>query len=272
MFERYSHYTRLKFDMPAPRVLRVALNTDTPLNLMDSALHREVGEIWRDIEADESVSAVILTGNDKAFSAGGDLRRHSAVPSFEERMAMMKEAHNIVYNMINFPKPIVTAIRGWAVGAGLACALLGDITIAAKDAKLRDGHAKLGVAAGDHAAIIWPLLCGMAKAKYYLLLCETITGQEAERIGLISLAVESDELDERSIAVASRLAQSSPLAMRTIKSSMNNWLRQAGPIFDHSLALEVMSFFGPDYAEGKAAILEKREPDYYRSQAESTVS
>lgn len=259
----YSGFTRMKFDKPAARVLRVALSTDTKLNLMDSELHREVGDVWQTIEGDESVSAVILTGNENAFSAGGDLKRHNPDPDFKQRIQMMKEAHNLVYNMINFRKPIVTSIRGWAVGAGLACALLGDITIAAKNAKLRDGHAKLGVAAGDHAAIIWPLLCGVAKSKYYLMLCETITGEEAERIGLVSLAVDEEELDSKAVDVATRLANSSPYAMRTIKSTINNWLRQAGPTFDQSLALEVLGFFGPDYAEGRAAILEKRAPNYY---------
>jgi len=263
MSDFYSGYTRLKFDRPVPRVLRIALNTPTKLNLMDSELHREVGDIWKDVERDDTVSAVILTGNDKAFSAGGDLKRHKELPDFDQRMRSMNEARNIVYNMINFPKPIVTAIRGWAVGAGLACALLGDITIAAKNANLRDGHAKLGVAAGDHAAMIWPLLCGMAKTKYYLLLCETITGEEAERIGLVSMAVDESELDDKALDIASRLAQSSPTAMRLIKSSMNNWFRQAGPVFDNSLALEFLSFFGPDYKEGRAAVLEKRPANYY---------
>jgi len=265
MSDLYANYGRLKFDRPAPYVLRVALNTSTPLNLMDSQLHREVGDIWRDIERDDSVSAVILTGNDKAFSAGGDLKRHKGgTPDFKGRMDTMREAQNIVYNMINFSKPIVTAIRGWAVGGGLACALLGDITIAAKTAKMRDGHARLGVAAGDHAALLWPLLIGLARTKYYLMMCETITGEEAERIGLVSMAVDEADLDTKAVEVASRLAQSSPLALRGIKSTLNNWLRQSGPIFDQSLALEIMGFFGPEHLEGRTAILEKRAPNYYR--------
>src|SRR5205814_4270485 len=94
----------------------------------------------------------------------------------------MKEARDIVHNMINCDKPIISAINGVAVGAGLAVALLADISIIAEDARLTDGHVRLGVAAGDHACIIWPLLCGMAKAKYYLLTCDFIDGREAERI------------------------------------------------------------------------------------------
>ena len=87
-----------------------------------------------------------------------------------------------------------SAMHGPAVGAGLVAGLLADISIATKSARIIDGHTRLGVAAGDHAAIVWPLLCGMAKAKYYLLLCEAVSGEEAERIGLVSLAVDDADL------------------------------------------------------------------------------
>ena len=132
--------------------------------------------------------------------------------------------------------------RLWGDVAGL----LADISIAAKDARIIDGHTRLGVAAGDHAAIVWPLLCGMAKAKYYLLLCEPVSGEEAERIGLVSLAVEPADLLPKAYEVAERLAHGSQSAIRWTKYSLNNWYRQAGPSFDTSLALEFMGFAGPD--------------------------
>jgi enoyl-CoA hydratase len=125
-----------------------------------------------------------------------------------------------------------------------------------------DGHTRLGVAAGDHAAIVWPLLCGMAKAKYYLLLCEALSGQEAERIGLVSLAVEEGELLSRAYEVADQLAMGSQTAIRWTKYALNNWLRQAGPTFDASLGLEFMGFAGPDVCEGIDALLEKRSPRF----------
>src|SRR5262245_66212186 len=99
----------------------------------------------------------------------------------------LRETLDSVMNVINCSKPIVSAMHGPAVGAGLVCGLLADVSIATKTARIIDGHTRLGVAAGDHAAICWPLLCGMAKAKYYLLTCETLSGEEAERIGLSSL-------------------------------------------------------------------------------------
>ncbi|MCC3262226.1 hypothetical protein LLE87_29080, partial [Paenibacillus polymyxa] len=110
-----------------------------------------------------------------------------------------REARDLVYNIINCSKPIVSAIHGPAVGAGLVAALLADISIAAKSARIVDGHTKLGVAAGDHAAIIWPLLCGMAKAKYHLMLCEPVNGTQAEALGRVSLCVNDDALEAKSL-------------------------------------------------------------------------
>ena len=149
-----------------------------------------------------------------------------------------------------------------SVGAGLVCGLLADISIATKDARLIDGHTRLGVAAGDHAAIVWPLLCGLAKAKYYLLLCDPVSGAEAERIGLVSLAVEDAELDAKAVELATRLAEGAPNAIRWTKYALNNWLRQMGPTFDASLALEFMGFSGPDVQEGLASHVEKRKPKF----------
>jgi enoyl-CoA hydratase len=153
-------------------------------------------------------------------------------------------------------------MHGPAVGAGLVAGLLADISIAAKSAKIVDGHTRLGVAAGDHAAIVWPLLCGLAKAKYYLMLCDPISGEEAERIGLVSLAVEDDALIDKAFEVADRLASGSQTAIRWTKYALNNWLRQAGPAFDTSLALEFMGFAGPDVREGVASLRERRAPRY----------
>lgn len=178
------------------------------------------------------------------------------------RARVWREARDLVYNVINCSKPIVSAMHGPAVGAGLVAGLLADISIAAKDARIIDGHTRLGVAAGDHAAIVWPLLCGMAKAKYYLLLCEPVSGDEAERIGLVSLAVEPADLLPKAYEVAERLANGSQTAIRWTKYALNNWLRTAGPAFDTSLALEFMGFSGPDVHEGVRSLRERRPPDF----------
>jgi enoyl-CoA hydratase len=170
----------------------------------------------------------------------------------------MREARDLVLNMVNFDKPVVSAIRGPAVGAGLVVALLADISVAGRTAKLIDGHTKLGVAAGDHAAICWPLLVGMAKAKYYLLTCETLLGEEAERIGLVSTCVDDDDVLPTATRLAEDLAQGAQNAIRWTKHSLNYWYRMFGPTFETSLGLEFLSFSGPDVQEGLAAHREKR--------------
>jgi enoyl-CoA hydratase len=226
-------------------------------------MHAELTQVWRDVENDSNTNVVILTGAGKVFSAGGDFGMiQEIMRDFDTRARVWKEARNLVYNLINCPKPIVSAMRGVAVGAGLVCGLLADISIATKDCRIIDGHTRLGVAAGDHAAIVWPLLCGLAKAKYYLLLCDQLLGDEAERIGLVSLAVDESELDAKALEIASRLAEGAQSAIRWTKYALNNWLRQAGPTFDTSLALEFLGFSGPDVQEGLSAHLEKRKPKF----------
>jgi len=259
----YEAYERLKLDRPRPDVLRVTISAPGRLNAVDVTGHRELAEIWRDIDADPSVRAVVVRGEGTAFSAGGDLSMiEEMLADHEARQRILREARDIVYNVINCGKPIVSAIQGPAVGAGLAVALLADISVAGETARIIDGHTRLGVAAGDHAAIVWPLLCGLAKAKYYLLTCDTITGAEAERIGLISLCVPDDEVHDRALEIALRLADGSAEAIRHTKYALNNWLRMAGPAFDASLALEFLGFTGPDAREGVQALREKRPPSF----------
>ena len=261
--ERYARYTCLKFDRPHPRVMRVTFNSPLKLGAMTAAMHREISEVWKDLEQDDSVNAIIVTGAGRSFSSGGDLNHEIKVTEdYELRMQAMREARNLVYGIINCPKPIVAGVRGWAVGAGIACALLADVSIAARDAKFMDGHTKIGVAAGDHALIAWPLLVGMAKAKYYLLCCETLDGAEAERLGLVSLAVDDSEVEAKTIEIASRLADGAQGALRWTKHTLNNWLRMAGPSFDASLAMEFIGFAGPEGREGIQSFLDKRPPKF----------
>ena len=259
----YSRYHSFLIDRPADGVLRITLNQPDRLNALDAAGHRDLAEIWRDVDQDPSVRSILLCGAGKAFSAGGDFKLVEEMSqSFETRARVWREARDLVYNIINCSKPIVSAIHGAAVGAGLVAAMLADISVAAKTAKIIDGHTRLGVAAGDHAVIVWPLLCGMAKAKYHLLLCEPVSGEKAEQIGLVSLAVDDDVLQQTALDIAIRLANGAQTAIRWTKYALNNWLRMAGPNFDASLALEFMGFDGPELREGLASHREKRKPEF----------
>jgi enoyl-CoA hydratase len=259
----YASYERLKIDWAAEGVLRVTISAPGRLNAVDATGHRELSQIWRDADADDDVRAIVVRGEGTAFSAGGDLAMiEEMVADHEVRSRVLREARDIVYNVINCAKPVVSAIQGPAVGAGLAVALLADISVAGRTARIIDGHTRLGVAAGDHAAIVWPLLCGLAKAKYHLLLCETLTGEEAERIGLVSVCVDDDQVHDKAIEIAGRLAQGAAQAIQFTKYALNNWLRSAGPAFDASLAMEFYGFSGPDVREGIRALREKRPPAF----------
>jgi enoyl-CoA hydratase len=263
MEERYAAFPSLELDRPAPHVLRLTLRAPGRLNAVSGTMHRELAAVWRTIGEDDETRAVIVRGADGAFSAGGDLELVLEIATnYETRRRVFHEARDLVYNVLDCPKPIVSAMTGPAVGAGLAVGLLADVSIATPETRIVDGHTKLGVAAGDHAAIVWPLLCGMAKAKYHLLLCEPVDGVEAERIGLVSLCVAEDELEERALSIAQRLAEGSQPAIRHTKLALNNWLRVAGPAFDASLALEFLDMTGPDVHEGVAAVREKRKPRF----------
>lgn len=259
----YSAYERLRIDWADDGILRITMDGPGKLNPADRIMHRELAEIWRDVDRDQSVRAAILTGAGEAFSAGGDFDLVEEMANdFETRSRVWREARDLVYNVINCGKPTVSAMKGPAVGAGLVAGLLVDISVAARDARIVDGHTRLGVAAGDHAAICWPLLCGMAKAKYYLMLCESMSGEEAERIGLVSRSVDADDVDAEALAIARKLARGAPSAIRWTKYALNNWYRAAGPIFDTSLALEFMGFAGDEVQEGLASFREKRPPKF----------
>jgi len=262
----FRQFERLTLDMPSPGVLRVTLSAEPGrLNMVDVKMHAELGSIWRVVDAEESVSAVLLRGEGKGFSAGGDLSSvQSGIDNFNDRARMWKEARDIVYNILNCSKPVVSAMHGPAVGAGLVCGLLADISIVAKNAKLIDGHTRLGVAAGDHAAIIWPLLCGMAKAKYFLLTNEPMTGEEAERHNLVALAVDADQLEAKSIEVATKLARSAPTAVRMTKYVLNHWLRQNQAIFDLSAAFEMANVSSGEAQEAIRALNSKTDAAFDR--------
>jgi enoyl-CoA hydratase len=243
-------------------VLRVVL--DGPgLNSVGPAMHRELADVWLTVDRDPDVRVAMICGRGKGFSAGGSFDLvDSLTDDYAARTRVLREARDIVMNVINCSKPIVSAVHGPAVGAGLVVALLADVSVVGRTARIIDGHTRLGVAAGDHAAICWPMLCGMAKAKYYLLTCETLTGEEAERIGLVSLCVEDDEVQDRALEVAVTLAAGAQSAIRWTKHTLNHWYRQAGPIFDASLAYEFYGFGGPDVLEGVASHREKRDPEF----------
>jgi len=262
MADRYADFTDLQFDSPAPGVLRITLDGPN-LNAVSPAVHRQLADVWLAVDRDPDTKVALLQGAGRAFSAGGSFELIDSIINDEAtRLQALREARDLVLNVINCSKPIVSAMHGVAVGAGLVAGLLADVSVAGRSARIIDGHTRLGVAAGDHAAICWPLLCGMAKAKYYLLTCDTLTGEEAERIGLVSLCVDDEAVQDRALEVAVQLSNGAQSAIRWTKHTLNHWYRAQGAIFDASVAYEFLGFMGPDAKEGLASHQEKRTPEF----------
>lgn len=259
MYEQFSSFT---FENHEPGVLEIVFDGPN-LNAVDERAHTQIPALWPIIDKDPEVRVVIVRGAGRAFSAGGSFELIDAqIDDYRVRMRVMRESRDLFYNMINCSKPIISAIHGPAVGAGLVVGLMADISIAARNARIIDGHTRLGVAAGDHAAMVWPLLCGMAKAKYLLLTCREISGEDAERAGLVSLSVDETELLVTAREIASNLSNGAQEALRWTKYSLNQWYRQNSPIFDASLGLEFLGFGGPDVIEGVASHRERRSPTF----------
>ena len=263
MANRYAAYSKLKIDYPAQRVLRITFDRPETYNSVDAETHTQITHIWRDLNEDHDINAVIVTGAGRAFSAGGDFELIKTIMNDPVlRMSTWKEAKDLVYNVINCNKPIISAINGVAVGAGLVVAILADVSICGKSARIVDGHTRLGVAAGDVACIIWPLLCGLAKAKYYLMTCKPLSGEQAERIGLVSLCVEDADLQRVALDSArprERCAERDPLD----EVRAQQLAARQRPAIRYVDGARNLGFTGAEAREGLAPrILEKRKPQF----------
>lgn len=168
-------------------VLLITINRPDRLNALTMPMFDHLSDIWVDVDRDPETRVAVITGAGRGFCTGMDVRQPE--PTLDEAVALMESERRRITAILNMDKPLISAINGPAVGWGLSMALLADISVAAEDALLRDGHTRVGVVAGDHSSLIWPLLVGMAKTKYYQLTSASMTGAEAERIGLVSLAV-----------------------------------------------------------------------------------
>jgi enoyl-CoA hydratase len=256
-------FAGLGFEEPSPGVLEIVIANEGRQNAATAQMHGDLAQVWRAVDADPAVRSVLVRGAGEHFSSGGDFALIERMIEDEATLLRVwREANDLVYNLVNCSKPVVSAIRGTAVGAGLAVALLADVSVAGRGAKILDGHTRLGVAAGDHSVIIWPLLCGLAKARYYLLTNEPLDGAEAERIGLVSLCVDDAKVRDTALGIAVKLAAGSPSALAFTKHALANWLRLAGPSFDASLALEFLGFRLGDVREGLDAVRNRRPPKF----------
>ncbi|MGB3482129.1 MAG: enoyl-CoA hydratase/isomerase family protein [Mycobacterium sp.] len=248
-------------------VLLITINRPDRLNSLTMPMFEHLSEIWSDIDRDPQTRVTVITGAGRGFCTGMDVRQPD--PTLDEAIALMECERRRITGILNMDKPLISAINGPAVGWGLSMALLADISVAAEDAVLMDGHTRVGVVAGDHSSLIWPLLVGMAKAKYYQLTSARMTGAEAERIGLVSVVEPREKVLERALAIADDLASGSQQAIRWTKRSLNTgWITNALPQHELSAALETLGFAGADYIEARQAFREGRSPEFPSARGE----
>ena len=257
-YERYEFLAMERQDS----ILTVAFNRPESLNAINAKLHTELSEIFADIAKDEATKVVVLTGNGRAFSAGGDLEWFQTMTP-EQLETLFSEARRIIVDLLEVEQPIIAAVNGAAMGLGATIALFSDIIIASEDARIGDPHVRIGVVAGDGGAVIWPWLVGAARAKEFLMTGDSIHAAEAERIGLINRVVAPDQLLSVAMELATRLANGPTRAIRGTKISINKILRDTtNMVLDTSLALEKQCFTTADHKEAINAFLEKRPPRF----------
>ena len=258
-----ANFKALRIERPGS-VLRVTIDhPESELNAVDGALHEELTRLFRELKQEDEARAVVLTGRGRAFSAGGNF---AWFPTLRDRTALehlRRDAKQMIWDLLEVELPIVAAVNGPAVGLGASLALLCDVIFMAETASIADPHVRVGIAAGDGGAAIWPLALGPARAKQYLLTGDPVSAAEAERIGLVNRVVAADALQAEALAFAQRLADGAPLAVRYTKQAVNKVVKNALNIaFDVSTALEIVTFQSEDHQEALAAIREKRAPRF----------
>lgn len=245
-------------------VLRVTIDRrDSDVNAVDATLHDELTRLFRDLKAERSARAVLLTGRGRAFSAGGDF---AFFPTLQEpgRLEELRlDAKQMIWDLLDVHLPIVCALNGPAAGLGASIALLCDVVFMAASATISDPHVRVGIVAGDGGTVAWPLAVGPVRAKQYLLTGDPVSAVEAERIGLVNEVVPDDALEDRALAFARRLAAGAPLAVQYTKLAVNKLVKDAlNTSFDAATALELVTFRSADHLEALAALREKREPRF----------
>jgi len=260
----YSRYKLIKVEK-GNKIAVLTLNRPEALNAINAELHTELEDIFADVAQDNDVNVVVLTGAGRAFCAGGDVKGMDA-RQFDDPLKArvpLRYGKRLIHNMIEVEQPIVAAVNGDAVGLGATLALFCDIIIASEKARFGDPHVRVGLVAGDGGAVIWPLLCGVAKAKEYLMTGDLISAAEAERIGLINHVVPPGEVMPKAMELGHRLANGPTRAIRWTKLACNKRLRdEVNLVLDTSLAVETISMLTEDHREAARAFVEKRSPKF----------
>ncbi|MBV9996668.1 MAG: enoyl-CoA hydratase/isomerase family protein [Caulobacteraceae bacterium] len=259
----YSKYTGLKLSL-AEGIMTVTLSNPGRRNAMTPEMSSDLTTIWDDLLQDDEVKVIILTGEGADFSSGADVARLSAGTSQPKPMrpvnGVFRAARRHILSLLDCDKPVIAKVRGVAYGLGVSLVMGCDMVFAAEGARFCDSHVKAGMVAGDGGVLLWPLLCGMHRAKEYLMTGEPVPADVAERIGLINRCLPDDQLDAHVQAMAEKLRDLPPHAVNYTKSAMNIALRQmTASGFEASLAYEVYTMGMDDFKEATRAFVEKRK-------------
>jgi enoyl-CoA hydratase len=226
----------------------VRLNRPDQLNATNHELHRGLAGLFPQIDADDGARAVVLTGNGKAFSAGGDFAYIDELArDADRRKETLAHGRQIVMGMVGCRVPIVAAVNGPAVGLGCSLVALSDIVFMAESAHLADPHVLMGLVAADGGPVTWPLMISLQLAKEYALTGERIPARRAAEIGLVNHVCPDDEVMEQAMACAHRIAKLPQRAAEDTKRILNLHLERAVvATLDFALSAEDRSFTSPE--------------------------
>lgn len=259
------NYEHLEISI-ADGIATVTMNRPEVLNGLHPEAHNEMERVWADLGENDDVRVAVLTGAGRAFNAGGDLK------DMEQRLAAdplggsgisAAAGRRIIYNLLDFEKPLIAAVNGHAMGLGATLALISDIVVLSDKALLADPHINIGIVPGDGGLAIWTLLVGPNRAKEFMMLGTAVDAETAMRLGLVNRVVEPDNVMTEAMSIAETLAKGPQVALRGTKVSINNWIKgQFASLFEVSLAAELQSMAHPDFTEGVRAAIEKRAPNF----------
>ncbi len=253
-------YEAIAIDKRPDGVALATLNRPEKLNAVNATLHHELARLTRDADADADVRVLVVTGAGRAFCAGGDF---SPQDDRGGDVITMREARQIVDHLLECTKPVISAVNGYAMGLGATVALLADVVYAARSAVFADTHVNMGIGAGDGGQVIWPLLMGVNRAKYYLMTGDRLTATEAERLGLVNFVVDDGTVVDEALAFAGRLAAGPGLAISASKVAVNNYIRVVSSlVLPLSLSLEENTLASKDHREAVRAFQEKRDAHF----------
>jgi enoyl-CoA hydratase/carnithine racemase len=237
----------------------VTLNRPDAFNATNPALHGRLARIWPELAADPDVSAIVLTGAGRAFSAGGDLDLlHEMTIDTKLRAEIMAEGGEIVRGMTSVRAPIIAAVNGPAVGLGCSLASMCDLVVMEEHAYFADPHVALGLVAADGGALTWPLLTSLLRAKEFILLGDRLSAADAVALGLANRVVPKGEALATALTLAERLAALPPQSVRETKALLNSALRGAvAGLLADALARETESFDEPAFQANLARMRSK---------------